>query len=198
MQSFFQLVDITQGSILLNGTSIASIANTELQKCIVGQAQHSFFDDTKTVRQNIDPRGVQPTGIIEQTLARFLDREASGYICSMLDTKLSECNLSQGWHQRLALARTLLPNDAGLYILDEPTKGMDQEGHLTALQSALEVLHEKTVLIVTHHLESIDLFDRVVILDQGKVAEIGKPSRLLKNNSSVLSGFMKAGLESQE
>ncbi len=97
-----------------------------------------------------------------------------------LDTLVGEngVNLSGGQRQRLAIARTLLKN-APILILDEATSALDSESE-RQVQSGLDALMEgRTTLVIAHRLSTIEKADRIVVLDQGRVAEIGTHRELL-------------------
>lgn len=86
--------------------------------------------------------------------------------------------LSGGQRQRIALARAIL-KDAPILVLDEATSALDSEVE-AAIQSALETVMEgKTVLAIAHRLSTIARMDRIVVMDQGRIAEMGTHDALL-------------------
>ena len=89
--------------------------------------------------------------------------------------------LSGGQRQRIALARAIL-KDAPILVLDEATSALDSEVE-ASIQSALQSIMEgKTVLAIAHRLSTIAQMDRIVVLDEGRIAEMGAHDELLSKN----------------
>ena len=86
--------------------------------------------------------------------------------------------LSGGELRRLAIARALL-HDAPLMLLDEPTEGLDATTESQILDLLAEVMREKTVLMVTHRLRGLARFNRIIVMDNGKIIEQGSHAELL-------------------
>lgn len=106
----------------------------------------------------------------------FVSRLPDGYHSNIGE---NGCALSGGERQRISIARAIL-KDAPIVILDEATASMDAENE-TLIQQALSVLlHGKTVLVIAHRMRTIANVDKVVVLEQGRVAETGTPEELLK------------------
>lgn len=90
-------------------------------------------------------------------------------------------NFSGGQRQRLVLARVLLQNPS-VVILDEPTVGLDPATEQTVLDTIDRVFAGRTIIMITHHLQGIDAFDRVIFLEEGRVVMDGTPATLARNN----------------
>ena len=86
--------------------------------------------------------------------------------------------LSGGQRQRVALARVIL-KDAPILILDEATSALDSEAEATIQDALFGVMQGKTVIAIAHRLSTIAEMDRIVVLEDGKVAEIGSHAELL-------------------
>ena len=86
--------------------------------------------------------------------------------------------LSGGETQRIAIGRAIL-KDAPIVVLDEATASMDAESE-TLVQDALSVLlKDKTVMVIAHHMRTVANADKIVVLDDGKVSEMGTPAELM-------------------
>ena len=89
--------------------------------------------------------------------------------------------LSGGERQRISIARALL-KDAPVILLDEATASMDAESE-TLVQDALSVLlKDKTVMVIAHRMRTVANANKIVVLDDGKVSEMGTPQELMKKN----------------
>ena len=174
------------GHILLDGRELAdySLDNLRKQISLVSQDVVLFND---TVRGNIAYGALAEAPderVIEAARAahamEFIERLPDG-----LDTRVGENGtlLSGGQRQRLAIARALL-KDAPILILDEATSALDNESE-RMIQSALsEVMKHRTTLVIAHRLSTIENADQVVVLDRGKVVEIGTHAGLIEKEGA--------------
>jgi ATP-binding cassette subfamily B protein/subfamily B ATP-binding cassette protein MsbA len=96
------------------------------------------------------------------------------------DTVIGErgATLSGGQKQRLAIARALLKN-APVLILDEPTSALDAETESQLLEALERLMAGRTTFIIAHRLSTIRAADRIVVLDQGRIVEVGTQLELL-------------------
>ncbi len=88
--------------------------------------------------------------------------------------------LSGGQRQRLAIARTLLKN-APILILDEATSALDSESERQVQAGLEELMKGRTTIVIAHRLSTVEKADRIVVLDQGQIAEVGSHQELLAN-----------------
>ncbi len=175
--------DHQQGRILLDGVPTTEISLRAIRKLISTVSQDVFLFN-ETVRYNI----TYGQGHIDEARLRdVLKRaQAESFVQSLpqgLDTIIGERGLalSGGQRQRLAIARALL-RDAPILIFDEATSALDSESE-RLIQSALdELFHERTVIIIAHRQSSIRYADRVVLLDDGKISDMGQYDDLLRRS----------------
>ena len=169
------------GQIRIDGHDIETLTLGSLRANIAHVGQDVFlFDDT--VAANIaygGKRSARRTEIEAAASAanalEFIERMPQGF-----DTTIGEngARLSGGQRQRIAIARAIL-KDAPILILDEATSALDSESE-RAVQDALETLMQgRTTLVIAHRLSTVEHADRIVVLSQGRIAEIGSHAQLL-------------------
>lgn len=172
------------GEIRLDGVPIGDLALDSLraQMTYVGQ-QVTLFNDT--IAANI-AYGTQADATHDQIVEVARAAHAWEFIEQLpkgLDTLVGENGvlLSGGQRQRLAIARALL-KDAPILILDEATSALDTESE-RHIQSALDRLVQgRTTLVIAHRLSTIENAHRIVVMQKGKIAEIGNHQQLLEHN----------------
>jgi len=172
--------DVTGGAILLDGTDVRDLTLASLRKQIGKVTQETvLFNDT--VRNNIaygrpDVAMAKIEDAAKAALAHdFILRLPQGY-----NTMIGErgTRLSGGERQRLAIARALLKN-APILILDEATSSLDTESE-AAVQAALANLMEgRTVLVIAHRLSTVRRADRIAVLEDGRITQMGSHDELL-------------------
>ncbi|MCH9717435.1 MAG: lipid A export permease/ATP-binding protein MsbA [Gammaproteobacteria bacterium] len=171
---------ITEGDILIDNQAINSISLSSLREQIALVSQQvTLFDDT--LANNIaygcfDASREKIIRAAESAYAsEFIDKLPDGY-----DTRVGENGvlLSGGQRQRLAIARAIL-KDAPILILDEATSALDTESE-QYIQAALEqVMKHRTTLVIAHRLSTIQRADKIIVMHQGRVVEMGTHADLL-------------------
>ncbi|MBP6262730.1 MAG: lipid A export permease/ATP-binding protein MsbA [Nitrospira sp.] len=173
--------DPTGGKILIDGVDLlsCSLRSVRGQIGIVSQ-EVVLFDDT--VRNNIayGRQGATPEDVTRAAqLAyahEFIVRMPDGY-----DTLIGErgLKLSGGERQRLAIARAIL-RDPPILILDEATSALDTQSERIVQLALGNLMKNRTTLVVAHRLSTIQNATRIVVLDRGRVAEVGSHEELLR------------------
>ncbi|ELY7392426.1 cysteine/glutathione ABC transporter ATP-binding protein/permease CydC [Cronobacter universalis] len=170
--------DPTSGDVALGGVSITEYREAALRAAmsVVPQRVHLF---SATLRDNLLLAAPQADdAALGAALARVgLEKllEDDG-----LNAWLGEGGrqLSGGELRRLGIARALL-HDAPMLLLDEPTEGLDAETERQILTLVKEVAAQKTLLMVTHRLQGLTAFDRIIVMDNGQITEQGSHKELL-------------------
>ncbi|MFF1925365.1 ABC transporter ATP-binding protein [Streptomyces sp. NPDC058221] len=172
--------DPTEGRVLLDGTDLRDLAVPELRRGVVMVTQEAFLF-SGTVAENIaigSPDASREE--IEQAAKAigahdFISTLPDGYDT---DVRKRGGRISAGQRQLVAFARALLANPAVL-ILDEATSSLDIPGE-RAVQRAMDtVLHGRTAVVIAHRLSTVEIADRVLVMEHGRIVEDGTPSELI-------------------
>ena len=178
-----RLYDPTAGAVRIDGHDLRSLTQRSLRKHIGLVSQDTFlFHDT--ILKNIQFGRLDATKEEIQAAAKaanahdFIMAQPKGYETLVGD---KGCLLSGGQQQRLAIARALLKN-APILLLDEATSALDSESE-QQIQLALERLAQgRTVIAIAHRLSTILSADQIVVMEKGRIKEIGTHAELLENS----------------
>jgi ATP-binding cassette subfamily B protein len=177
-----RLYDPAAGEVSVDGQDIVGVTQESLRGSIaVVQQDISLFH--RSLLENL--RYGRPEASDEEVFRAVEAAKCTEFINQMpegFDTLVGErgMKLSGGQRQRLAIARAFLMN-APIVLLDEATSSLDTESE-QAIQEALSRLFKgRTVLAIAHRLSTLDAFDRIVVLDRGRIVEDGPPRRLLQS-----------------
>jgi ATP-binding cassette, subfamily B, bacterial len=185
--TLFQLIlrfyDVTQGAIRFNDQDIRQLSLQELRNKIAIVPQDSVIFSANAL-ENI--RYGQPAASDDEVMAaaksaqveEFINRLPEGY-----QTFLGErgTRLSGGQRQRIAIARAILKN-APLLLLDEATSALDAESESLVQEGLNAAMQGRTTLIIAHRLATVKKVSRIIVLNQGRIAEIGAPEDLRKQS----------------
>jgi subfamily B ATP-binding cassette protein MsbA len=172
------------GQILVDGIDVQALRLASLRANIALVSQDvTLFNDTVAANIGYGRLGVATR---EEIVAAAEAAHAMGFIGQMaegLDTVIGEdgVRLSGGQRQRLAIARAFL-KDAPILILDEATSALDSESERHVQEALESLMVGRTTLVIAHRLSTIENADRIVVLDQGRVAEVGRHDELLAHN----------------
>lgn len=191
-----RLYDVTGGQVLLDGVDVRDLTREELRTHI----SMAFEDATlfsASVRDNVllgrpDASEADLKQALEIAQAQFVYDLPEG-----LDTKIGEegMSLSGGQRQRLALARAVAAKPA-ILVLDDPLSALDVDTEALVEEALRSVLTTTTALIVAHRPSTVQLADRVALMQDGRITAVGKHSELLATNDHyryVISSLDAAG-----
>ena len=181
-----RLWDVTGGSIEVGGVDIKTVdPETLLTDYSMVFQDVVLFDDTVMENIRLGKHGASDEEVLAAAAAancdEFVIKMPEGY-----KTKIGEngARLSGGERQRVSIARALL-KDAPIVLLDEATASLDVENE-TKVQSALSrLLANKTVLVIAHRMRTVEAADKIVVLDDGRVAECGSPEELSAKENGI-------------
>jgi subfamily B ATP-binding cassette protein MsbA len=176
-----RFIDPLSGFVRIGGKDVRSLCLEELRSHIAMVGQHTFlFNDTIFNNIAYGKKGATREEVERAATAAFaasfIEDLPKGY-----ETEVGEggFTLSGGERQRIAIARAIL-KDAPILILDEATSSLDNQAE-REVQSALEALEkERTSLVIAHRLSTVQGADLIIVMEDGRVVEIGKHEELLK------------------
>jgi ATP-binding cassette subfamily C (CFTR/MRP) protein 1 len=198
VSTLLRLLDLNAGSITIDGTDISTIPREIVRRHITTVSQEPFFLHG-TLRENMDPYNRAEDARIESVL-RTVELweqlvETRGGKDSLLDGDMEGETLSHGQRQLLCLARCAV-RPGQIVVMDEAMSSVDAETERLMQRVVDEEFRGCTVLSVAHKLHTVLHFDRVVVLERGRIVEVGHPRELLAAPTSafrVLYDSMSGG-----
>jgi len=183
-QLIVRAYDPQGGEVRLGGADVRQLSERRLREAIVilSQQAHLF---AATVRRNLligRPNASEDE--LRQALRTARALEFVDQLPEGLDSWIGEGGnrLSTGQARRLAAARAVL-KDAPVWVLDEPTEGLDRITEAELVESLLEATRGRTVVWITHRMVNLQAMDEVVVLQNGRVADRGRHADLLQRNA---------------
>ena len=172
-----------QGEVLLGGVSTATLGDAVTRSIGVIQQKPYLFHTTILNNLRIGRESAEEEEVW-QVLELVGLKELVQRLPDGLHTMVDEAGLrfSGGERHRFALARILL-QDTPVVLLDEPTTGLDPITEQRLLEIFFEVLQDKTIIWITHHLQSVQKMDRVIFIEDGQLTMSGAPDELLQQNA---------------
>ena len=190
--ALFRIEELVSGSILIDDVDISELPLQTLRSmlCMVPQDPVMFGE---SLRFNLDPfdahsddqiwaalRAVQMETYVQNTQGALMHNVEEG-----------GSNFSVGQRQLLCFARALL-REPRFLVLDEATASIDQDTDEILQQMIRDHFSQATVLTIAHRLNTVMDSDRIMVMDNGVVAEFDKPATLLNNDSGILKGMVEA------
>ncbi|CAC5389793.1 ABCC1 [Mytilus coruscus] len=190
--ALFRLIESAEGKIIIDGECIAEMGLHDLrQKLTILPQDPVLFSGS--LRMNLDPIDQYSD---EQLWKSLEHAHLKSYVEGLADKLNYECgeggqNLSVGQRQLVCLGRSLL-HKTKILILDEATAAVDMETDELIQKTIRSEFKDCTILTIAHRLNTILDYDKVMVLDQGKIAEFDGPNELLENKTSIFHGMAKA------
>ena len=197
LMSLLKLVDANEGNITLdenidiNGNNI-----NDLRQNVIFITQDINLFDELTIKENIDPYDKYDKDKIKEILENYSfdelincqkDESSSLNLIKILDIKLKDLNFSFGQKNLICLMRAVLrfhENKNSIILIDEMTDKNDFITSDKIMNLIINGFKEATILIVTHRIKSIKNCDKILVLENGKVAEFDTPNKLLSDSNS--------------
>ncbi|KAG9700130.1 P-loop containing nucleoside triphosphate hydrolase protein, partial [Aureobasidium melanogenum] len=198
----FGLLHISSGTLKIDGVDITTVSQELLRSKMIALPQDPYFT-SGTVRENLSLRATDTKRSDAEMLASLsrvglLSKfetlaEAEGSTWQTpLDVVLNPDDmLTKGQTQLFAMARAIL-SSGSIVLVDEATSGLDHETEAVVQKLLREEFDSKTVIAIAHHLQTIVDFDIVVVLDGGRIAEVGVPGELREKEGSLFGELLRA------
>lgn len=212
--------DPFEGSIKIDGVDISEIGVRDLREAMAVIPQEpTLFGGT--VRTNLDPRNecsdeelwsaLRQTGLTTQSPSatdgkgdekqpQMTETHSTGHRSLRLSSHIAPGghNLSSGQRQLLSLARAIVRNKR-IILVDEATASIDNESDLKIQAMLQSVFADRTVLVVAHRIHTVKNYDRIAVIDAGRVVEFGKPKELWDRDGGLFKELCeKSGIHREQ
>jgi ATP-binding cassette subfamily B protein len=189
--------DPTAGEVLLDGVDLRQLSDTDLRRAVVMVTQENFMFDG-TIGFNIGFGRPEATQSQIEDAARAVG--AHDFIAALPDGYATDVGkrgsrLSAGQKQLVAFARAFLADPAVL-ILDEATSSLDVPSERLVQQALKTILADRTAVIIAHRLSTVEIADRVLVLEHGQVIEDGSPADLVDADDGHYASLHRAWRDS--
>ena len=194
--SLFRIIEAFHGKIEIDGYDIHDIPLKKLRRSISIVPQELFLLEG-TLKMNLDPLNLYTESEINEVLKNVKlyemlehDNINKDTILNGINTEIKEYgnNLSFGCRQLLCVARAIL-RKSKILILDEATSSVDQKTEDIIKHAFDTMFKDSTVITITHKINTVKSCDRVIIMNEGEIVEVGKPEDLIKDTNSKFNNL---------
>jgi ATP-binding cassette, subfamily B, bacterial len=182
--------DLDGGRIVIDGQDIARITQADLHTSIAYVPQEPLLFH-RSISENIAYGKLDATtSQIELAAASANAMEFVSTLENGFGTLVGErgVKLSGGQRQRIAIARAML-KDAPILLLDEATSALDSESEVLIQEALWTLMEGRTTIVIAHRLSTIQKMDRIIVLDEGEIVEMGSHRELLDNPDGIYASF---------
>jgi len=181
-----RFMDVSNGALAIDGIDIRELKQADVRACISYVPQEPLLFH-RSIYENISYG--KPTATKKQVLAAARAAYADEFVKDLPEgyrTTVGErgIKLSGGQRQRVAIARALL-RDAPILVLDEATSALDSRSEKLIQEALWKLMKGRTAIVVAHRLSTIQRMDRIVVMDKGKIVQIGTHTELLKQKQGI-------------
>ena len=189
--SLFRIIEAFEGKIEIDGFNIHDVPLKKLRRSISIVPQEPFLLEG-TLKTNLDPLNLYTESEIDEVLKNvklyeMLEHDIANKdtIFNGINTEIKEYgnNLSFGCRQLLCVARAIL-RKSKVIILDEATSSVDQKTEDIITNAVDSMFKDSTVITIAHRINTVKSCDRVIIMDEGEIIEVGNPDMLIKDTNS--------------
>ena len=179
----------TAGHATIDGIDTATISSEDRRRACTVVFQHPARYPT-TLHENLMLGSADASDAHAEAVLTRVGLQSERFpLNTFLGPEFGGVDFSGGEWQRVAIARSLIKEAGEFVIFDEPTAALDPLAELEIFQQFVELVEGKTALLIAHRLGPTRLADRVIVLDNGHIVEIGNPTELLQQNGKYAEMF---------
>jgi ABC-type transport system involved in cytochrome bd biosynthesis fused ATPase/permease subunit len=191
------MLDLCEGDISIAGVNLSTLLSDTVRTSLITIPQALYNDAQSSIRRNANPTGVPH----ESSVLAALDKVGLGGEVRTqggIDLVFDTLGLTPGQTKLFGLAKALLTKecshkDTGVILLDEITASVDEELEARKMGVVREAFNRFTIIAVAHRINSLVGFDRVVVMDAGRIIEVGDLSELMDSPGSAFARLTRTG-----